>query len=205
MSSIARLFWGMLVFAAGVAAILHGLDRLPASVEADGPSAAEIADGAAPAAREVGNPANADLRTNPVGIAIIKKSEGLRLEAYQGGGGQWLIGYGHARTAQPGMIISEAEAEALLGEDVAVAENSVKRLVRIPVNVNEFSAMVSLRYNLPPKNFERSPVVREINLGNRQAAADAFRTHVRAGGKIDERLKARREQERALFLTPIQP
>lgn len=218
MSSIRRFFWGLIVFVAGAVAILYGLDRLPDTVEtsasSDGPQAPptpEIKPEPQPAAQTPsalppsglpGAVQNASLKTNAAGLHIIMRSEGLRLEAYQSASGRWFIGYGHSRTAQPGMIISEAEAEALLKEDVEGAEASVKKLVTIPVNVNEFSAMVSLCYNLGAGNFGKSAVVREINLDNRQSAADAFRNHIRAGYQVLEHLKHRREEERTLFLTP---
>lgn len=147
-----------------------------------------------------GHPANADLRINDAGLAIIKESEGLRLQAYSGGG-QWLIGYGHSRTAREGMTVTEAEAEALLRDDVRNAENDVKRVVGVEVNANEFSAMVSLAYNLGGGAFARSRVVERLNAGDRGGAADGFLFHNRAGGVPNEHLTERREKERALFLT----
>lgn len=220
MSSIWRFIWGLIVFAAGVAAIWYGLNRLPATVDQDetatetsAPPTPEVkpepkaapapaADPAPAPSGPPGNAANASLKINAAGLDIIKRSEGLRLEAYQSSSGRWLIGYGHSRTAQPGMIISEAEADALLKEDVDGAEASVKKLIAVPVTVNEFSAMVSLCYNLGAGNFGKSAVVREINLGNRQGAADAFRNHTRAGFQVIQHLVHRREEERTLFLTP---
>lgn len=153
------------------------------------------------ASGDVGHPANADLRMNDAGLEIIKESEGLRLEAYNLGG-QWLIGYGHSRTARQGMTITEAEAARLLREDVQGAENAVRRTVLVPVNENQFSAMVSLAYNLGEGGFGRSAVLEALNKGDYSDAADAFRKHNKAGGKPNEHLTARREKERALFLTP---
>lgn len=225
MSSIRRFFWGVIVFVAGALAIFYGVERLPDTVEtrasSDETPASSRDETPAPPAPEVrpepkaaaptptlppagppGAAQNASLKINAAGLDIIKRSEGLRFEAYQSVSGRWFIGYGHSRTAQPGMIISEAEAEALLREDVEGAEASVKKLVTVPVNVNEFSAMVSLCYNLGAGNFGKSAVVREINLGNRQSAANAFRNHIRAGYQVLEHLKHRREEERTLFLTP---
>lgn len=149
---------------------------------------------------ETGDPANAGLTINDAGLAIIKESEGLRLEAYQAGG-RWLIGYGHTATAGAGMTITEAEAERLLREDVAGAENAVRRMVTVKVNRNQFSAMVSLAYNLGSGGFSRSVVLERINKGDFKGAADGFLTHNKAGGKVNDHLNARREKERALFLS----
>lgn len=145
----------------------------------------------------------ADLAINEAGLDIIRESEGLRLEAYRAGG-QWLIGYGHSRTAREGMTITEAEADALLRSDVADSERAVRRTVKVPVNRNQFSAMVSLAYNLGAGGFSRSSVVERINAGDYAGAADAFLSHDRA--RIDGELRRaphlteRRKKERALFL-----
>lgn len=148
-----------------------------------------------------GHPANAGLRINEAGLEIIRRSEGLRLEAYQVGG-RWYIGYGHSG-AHEGMTITRVEADAFLREDVRDAENGVRRLVSTRVNENEFSAMVSLAFNLGVGAFGRSAVLSHINQGDRPGAADAFRNYVRAGGKVNQHLQHRREEERELFLTPV--
>jgi lysozyme len=151
------------------------------------------------------HPANAWLVINERGLAIIRESEGLRLESYRLAG-QWLIGYGHAGTARPGMAITEAEAEALLLADVKSAEEAVRALAAAPLNENEFSALVSLAYNMGPAAFAKTLVLRRLNAGDRKGAADAFRYLVYAdlGGErmLFQSLKRRREQERALFLAP---
>lgn len=148
----------------------------------------------------IANPANAGLRINDAGLDIIKESEGLRLDAYAAGG-RWYIGYGHSCTDCAGTTITEAQADALLRDDVGVAEAAVKKLVLVAVNENEFSAMVSLAYNIGSGNFAKSPVVARLNEGDRQGAADAFRIHNRAGYQVIEHLTHRREKERALFLS----
>lgn len=142
---------------------------------------------------------------NAAGLAIIEESEGLRLEAYELAG-QWLIGYGHAATAAPGMTITEGEAEALLRQDLRDTEEGVDRLVSAPLNDNEFSALVSLAYNLGLGGFSRTLVYERLEAGDRAGAADAF-LYLDSAVIDGERrelpaLKERREKERALFLTP---
>lgn len=147
-------------------------------------------------------PENASLRINEAGLQIIKESEGLRLEAYRLNG-QWLIGYGHARTARPGMKITETQAAALLREDLRATEDGVKKRLTVPVNENEFSAMVSLAYNLGVGGFGRSSILTRINKRDRKGAADAFLRYDKAGGKALSHLAHRRKIERALFLTSV--
>ncbi len=144
------------------------------------------------------------MHTTQAGIDIIKQNEGLRLEAYRGPGGKWLIGYGHAQGVQPGMIISQAEAEVLLRQDLVDFENGIKQKVRVAITANELSAMTSLAYNIGGSAFSASSVLKEFNAGNRAAAADAFLlwNKISSGGNlvVSDHLTERREQERALFL-----
>lgn len=140
------------------------------------------------------------MKTNEKGLTLIKRFEGLRLEAYQDVVGIWTIGYGHTRTAKPGMKITEREAEALLREDLREAERTVARLVQIPLSSNEFSALVSLVFNIGPGAFARSTVLRLLNKGDRTGAAEAFKMWNRAGGRIVAGLTNRREAEQRLFL-----
>lgn len=200
---------GLVTFLVGATAIVFGVERVSdrrpevdasptVAASATNPSAVSAL--AVAASSDLGHPANRNLRINEAGLAIIKKSEGLRLDAYQSGG-RWFIGYGHLG-AEPGSHISEAEADRLLREDVAGAEAGVRRQVIVAVNDNEFSAMVSLAYNLGLGGFGRSSVLEKLNDDDRQGAADAFLQYVRAGYQVIEHLKQRREEERALFLAP---
>lgn len=173
----------------------------PADTEDEASANAGAASTPVQSSGDVGHPANANLRMNDSGLNIIKESEGLRLEAYNLGG-QWLIGYGHSRTAEAGMTITEAQAVQLLREDVRDSEDAVRRMVLVPVNENQFSAMVSLAYNMGSGGFSRSTVLEALNEGDYEQAADNFRNHNRGGGEVIPHLTERREKERALFLTP---
>lgn len=144
------------------------------------------------------------LRINPAGLAIIKKSEGLRLSAYPLAG-QWLIGYGHAG-AEPGQTITKADAVALLRQDVHATEEALNGILPPSLNENEYSALVSLAYNLGVSRFTDTLVYRRLMAGDRRGAADAFLylDSARVDGELRELawLKARRAKERSLFLTP---
>jgi lysozyme len=149
-------------------------------------------------------PENAWLAINERGLDVIRRSEGLRLKSYYLAG-QWLVGYGHAATARKDMTITVDHADDLLISDVRRAEEGVRRLVKVPLNENEFSALVSLAYNMGVGAFEKTEVLRRLNAGDRRGAAEAFRYLVAADIKGERvvlaALKRRREDERALFLT----
>jgi len=140
------------------------------------------------------------LRTNTQCINIIKKSEGVRYKAYKGPAGHWLIGYGHKAGVQPGMTITAEQAAKYLRADLKHFEQAITRVVKTPINRNEFSAMVCLSYNIGSGNFSRSTVLKELNKGNRKAAADAFLMWNKVNKKVNSHLVKRRKEERALFL-----
>lgn len=150
------------------------------------------------------------MRISESGIALLKRFEGLELEAYQDIAGVWTIGYGHTGPdVQPGMRITEREAEALLRRDLKSRENAVDRLVNVPLNQNEFDALVSFVYNVGAEAFRRSTALRRLNRGARLAAADALTWWNKAtvNGVLREvlGLTRRRAAEKALFVTPTEP
>lgn len=142
------------------------------------------------------------LSTSEAGLALIRAEEALRLEAYQGLNGEWLIGYGHR--SGPGEVITEAQAEAYLIADCREIEQVISNWIDVPVTQGEFDAMVSLTYSIGTGRFRDSTVLARLNAGDRQGAADAFLlwVKIRRGGELvaSVQLTERRNRERALFL-----
>ncbi len=144
------------------------------------------------------------------GIEIIKRFEGLVLEAYQDIADVWTIGYGHTGSdVKPGMKIDEAEAEALLRHDLRSHQDAVDRSVRVPLNQNELDALVSFVYNIGATAFRKSTALKRLNSGDRIGAAEALTWWSKAtvGGVLRQvtGLVRRRAAERALFLEPTEP
>jgi lysozyme len=84
-------------------------------------------------------------------------------------------------------------------------EAAVRQAAKVLLEQHQWDALVSLCFNIGPAALARSSVIRHLNAGNRQAAADAFRAWNRAGGRVLEGLRRRREEERVLFLTGSYP
>jgi lysozyme len=148
------------------------------------------------------------MKTNRAGIELIKAWEGQMLKAYQDAVGVWTIGYGHTSMAgEPkvtqGMTITADEAADILVKDLVKYEAAVSKALTRNPNENQFSAMVSLCFNIGPGNFSKSTLVKKFNAGDIQGAADAFRSWRLAGGKVLQGLVNRREAERQLFLRPV--
>jgi GH24 family phage-related lysozyme (muramidase) len=140
-------------------------------------------------------------------IELIKKHEGLRLQAYlPTKDDKWTIGYGHTKTAHKGMVITEERAEELLRQDLDWVEDAIAKLVKVKLTQNQYDALASLIFNIGEGNFTKSSVLRELNEGNYQASADAFLMWNKQRSKTTGRLNVlkgltvRRGEERKLFL-----
>ena len=150
------------------------------------------------------------MKTSENGVALIKLFEGLELEAYQDIAGIWTIGYGHTGSdVKPGMKLSEREAEELLKRDLKPREEAVSRLTSVPLNQNEFDALVSFIYNVGIGAYQNSTARKRLNAGDRVGAAEALTWCNKAtvGGvlRVVPGLPRRRAAERALFLEPVTP
>lgn len=145
------------------------------------------------------------MEISKTGIDLIKKFEGCELKAYQDSVGVWTIGYGwthpvNGRKVGKGMVITQETAESLLSEGVKPFASGVSKLVTIPINQNQFDALVSFAYNLGVTSLKSSTLLKMLNAGNKKAAADEFLKWCCAGGKILNGLVKRRTAERELFL-----
>ena len=145
---------------------------------------------------------------NKAGLDLVRNSEGLSLKAYPDpgtGGDPWTIGFGHTGPeVKPGMVISRQRADELLALDMVRFEDCVVSAARAPTG-NQFSAMVSLCYNIGQGNFLKSSVLRLHNEGSPTMAAHAFSMWNKAAGRVLPGLVKRRAAEARLYATPDQP
>ena len=134
------------------------------------------------------------------GLAIIKKFEGFSAKAYRDIGGVPTIGFGHTGPdVQMGDEISELEAENLLRGDLLHFDHGVLRLLTAPTNDNEFSAMVSLAYNIGLGAFQKSSVLKFHNQGKKALAKAAFLLWIKVNGHPLNGLIRRRTAEANLY------
>lgn len=137
------------------------------------------------------------------GSQLIKMFEGLKLNAYRCPAGVLTIGYGHTKGVKEGDSISLEEAERLFRKDIEIYEDAVVNAVIVPLNQNQFDALVSFTYNLGAGNLRSSTLLKKLNEGDYLAAADQFSRWNRAGGQVLAGLVRRRAAERDLFLLPV--
>ena len=149
------------------------------------------------------------MQTSDNGLNLIKKSEGFRGNAYTDpatGGKPYTIGYG--TTVYPsGMPVklgdkaTEQQADAYLRNDVKKFEAAVSNAVKVKLNQGQFDALVSFTYNVGPANMASSTLIKKLNAGDVNGAADEFPRWNKAAGKVMAGLTTRRAAERALFLS----
>ena len=144
------------------------------------------------------------MNTSERGLVLIRRHEGLSLQPYRCPAGVWTIGYGHAmhpqEVAKHKNGISEAEAEALLLMDVALAEAALRRLVMVPLAQGQVDALVSFIFNLGAGRFQASTLRMKLNRKEFESAACEFPKWVWAAGRKLPGLIRRRHEEMLLFL-----
>ncbi len=150
------------------------------------------------------------MQVDQAGLEFIARWEGTVLHVYKDIVGIPTIGVGHV--VLPGESfpngITKEQALALLRKDVKKFEKKIDEFVLVPLNQNQYNALASFVFNVGPGRpgyeggFYSSTVRRKLNLGDYQGAADAMLAWNKAGGKFNQGLQNRRNDERKMFLTP---
>lgn len=148
------------------------------------------------------------MRINDAGLELIKSFEGCRLVAYDDlqpsktitdisqVKGTLTIGYGHTAGVTVGMVINQVQANNMLKSDMKKYEKYVTDNVKIPLNENQFSALVSFCYNCGVGNLKAL-----VKNRTAEQVADTMILYNKASGKVLAGLVRRREAERRLFLS----
>jgi lysozyme len=158
------------------------------------------------------------VKTSPNGRNLIESFEGLILQAYDDYNdhvlnvgdnvhGTLTIGYGHTNAAGPpsvhvGQKITKDEADNILAADLEKVEREVSQLVKVPLNQNQFDALVSFEFNTGALG--KSSILTLLNNQDYSTAADHILLYDHAGGRVLAGLQRRRQAERKLFLTSTQ-
>lgn len=140
------------------------------------------------------------------GVDLICEFEGKRLVAYDDGVGIWTIGFGTIKypngvRVKKGDTCTLEQAKEYMRHDLIEFEHTVNSSVKVPLNQNQFDALVSLAYNIGSNAFKSSTLVKKLNTGDYQGAADQFNVWINAGGKRMQGLVNRRDREKLLFLS----
>lgn len=144
------------------------------------------------------------MKTGTKGIALIKKWEGCKLDAYVCEAGKNTIGYGNTfyennKAVKLGDKITKERAEQLLMNLLPRYEKVVNEKVSVPLTQNQFDALVSHTWNSGGSNTL-------FNLVNTNAPKEEIRKwfetkYIKGGGKVLQGLVNRRKEEADLFFT----
>ena len=141
------------------------------------------------------------------GLDLIKQFEGLSLKPYLDAVNIPTIGFGSTyyedgtKVTLKDKPITEERATELL-EFIAnkTFSENINKVVKVPLNQNQFDALVSFAYNIGNKNFNWSTLLKKLNLSDYQGASLEFGRWNQTNGKILNGLVLRRQKERELFL-----
>lgn len=146
-------------------------------------------------------------------ITLIKKWEGYSATAYPDpatGAEPWTIGWGSTRNMDTGASINqgdtidEATATRWLELEVDECAHVLEVALRdVPLNQNQWDALVSLAYNVGPSF--GSGLLSALKSRDWQLVADKILLYNKANGREMEGLTNRRREERALFLKLMAP
>ena len=121
--------------------------------------------------------------------------------------GYWTTGYGALRgldgkrATKTSPTLTKKQGEELLRRDLAMTEKAVHALVGPRLTPNQFSAWVSLVFNIGSGNFRASQIRQRLLRDDHEGAADIWWQWRRGGPakRILPGLVRRREMERELF------
>lgn len=142
------------------------------------------------------------MKMSDEGRKRLTQREGVRLNAYKDSVGVWTIGIGHTSAAgppnvTPGLTITAQECDAIFKRDLVQYEQAVTRAIRVPLAQHQFDALVSFGFNVGTGGFARSTVVKRINAGDMEGAAQAFMLWTKP-----PEITGRRRSEVVQFRTP---
>ena len=152
------------------------------------------------------------MKISEAGVNLIKSFEGLRLESYLCPAGIWTIGYGHTGDdVTPEMKITEDRANKMLRRDLIKFEQGVDLLITVPLNQQQFDALVSFAFNCGLGALEESTLRKRLNNKEdpNKVAQEELPKWVKGDGVVLPGLVERRKKEVVLFtsgakLSPVE-
>lgn len=146
---------------------------------------------------------------NQAGLNLIESFEGCVLHPYLDSVKVPTIGIGTTvypdgkKVSMKDPVITKDQAYAFLRSHLDKDCGIVEQLIKVPINDNQFAALVSFAYNCGTAALTTSTLLKRLNAGDYQKAADEFLKWDHAGGVVLAGLTRRRQAERALFLHPV--
>ena len=129
------------------------------------------------------------------GLNLIKKFERCRLKTYRCPAGVLTIGYGHTKGVKSGQVITQAQAEELLRQDIVNFCKKVDKYDKIyHFNEDEYNALLSFVFNIGNLNQLTANGTR-----SKKVIGEKMKLYTKAGGKTLNGLVRRRNEEYELY------
>lgn len=142
---------------------------------------------------------------------LVTEFEGFSATPYLCPAHVWTIGYGSTRDDNGNPVtaatppLDEDTARQWAMRDMRSALAAVEADVSVPMTDEEEAALTDFCYNLGSGAFAGSRILRYLNAGNFQGAADDLMLWNHANGQVLAGLTRRRAAERDLMLSGGQP
>jgi lysozyme len=154
----------------------------------------------------IGNGLQIPPHISDVGLQLIKAFEGKHNNGYLCPAKVWTIGYGHTGTTfgsptPQGQIITDAQIDELLKQDMKRFEDAVLNTVKVPLTQNQFDALISFTFNVGAGALASSTLLKLLNQGKYVEVPAQFLRWNKGGGKVLAGLVRRRQSEAHLFVT----
>jgi lysozyme len=150
-------------------------------------------------------------RINAAGLKLIKDFEGMKLSPYLDSVNIPTIGVGciqypdGTKVTMDDPTITEEQALEYLEFELSSKQKAVEAAVTVPINDNQFAALVAFSYNVGSSALQKSTLLKKLLAGDVAGAANEFLKWNKAGGREIAGLTRRRQAERALFLQSAPP
>jgi GH24 family phage-related lysozyme (muramidase) len=115
------------------------------------------------------------MKISQQGVKKLEQREGKRNKAYKDTKGIWTIGVGHTGpNVYEGLAWTDQQIEDALRDDLAWAEQTVNESVKVVLTQNQYDALVSFVFNIGATAFKKSTLLKLLNQGLYDMAAEAF-------------------------------
>ena len=140
------------------------------------------------------------MKMSAEGLDKLKEWEGCVLHPYKDAAGLLTIGVGHLiQPSETFGTITLDHALDILANDLIRFEEAVNKYVTVPLEQNQFDALVSFAFNVGVGAFKSSTLLKKLNVGFYESIPDQMLRWTKAGGKKLDGLVTRRKNEIELW------
>jgi lysozyme len=149
------------------------------------------------------------MHTGFYGLHLLMRWEGCKLKVYLDVAKKRTVGWGHLLRPgdfYPNDEITQAQADAVLAQDLVPGEQSIERCITVPLGVNQQGALSCFLYNVGAGALVTSAIRTAINQGRMADVPPLLEQwcHVTVDGVsvVNKGLLSRRRSEGTLWMTP---